>query len=50
MMISQPTIIEEMLECNGDRRLYVETRLEKWNDIFKLYTWFLINQIRLPNE
>lgn len=33
---------EEMMEFNGDRRLYVETRLENWDDIFKLYNRFLM--------
>lgn len=45
MMITQPTIIEEMSEYNGERRLYVETRLENWNDFFKLYNRFLMASV-----
>ena len=37
-----PINIEEMSEYNGDSRLYVETRLENWDDIFKLYNRFLM--------
>lgn len=34
--------IEEMSEYNGKNRLYVETCLENWDDIFKLYNRFLM--------
>lgn len=30
-----------MSRCNGEKRLYVETRLGNWDDIFKLYIRFL---------
>ena len=34
--------IENIQEYSGDSRLYVETRLENWDDIFKLYNRFLM--------
>ncbi|MBP5548768.1 MAG: FRG domain-containing protein [Bacteroidales bacterium] len=40
--MSQKINIEEVKEkCKG-KRLYVETRLENWDDIFKLYNRFLM--------
>lgn len=40
--MSQQINIEEIIEkCKG-KRLYVETRLENWDDIFKLYNRFLM--------
>ena len=40
--MTQPINIEGVSEYNGDRRLYVETCLENWDDIFKLYNRFLM--------
>lgn len=40
--MTQQFNIEEMSEYNGDSRLYVETCLDNWDDIFKLYNRFLM--------
>ena len=40
--MSQPINIEELSGHKGERRLYVETYLENWDDIFKLYNRFLM--------
>lgn len=40
--MTQPINIEGVSEYNGDRRLYVETCLENWDDLFKLYNRFLM--------
>jgi len=38
----RPIIIEINSKYNGESRMYVETRLENWDDIFKLYNRFLM--------
>ena len=40
--MSQQINIEEIIEMCKGKRLYVETRLENWDDIFKLYNRFLM--------